>query len=170
MLRCNADLAKGMGNLSQRTLSLIHKNCDAEIPSPGNFTNEDNELMGNIEGLLEVVRGYMDRQAFHTALEAIFAQAAAADVYISRQEPWVLKKTDPARMDTVLYVLAEAIRQLAILMQPIMPESAARILDQLNVVGRGFDSLGEAGRIAVGTAVPKPVGVFPRLELPEDDS
>ena len=170
VLRCNADLAKGLGNLSQRTLSLIHKNCDGCVPKPGDFINEDNALLENIESLLDIVRGHMDRQAFHAALEAIFAQAAAADVYISRQEPWVLKKTDPARMATVLYVLAEAIRQLAILIQPIMPESAAKILDQLSVSERGFDQLGEIGRLPVGSVVPKPVGVFPRLDMPEAEA
>jgi len=170
VLRCNADLAKGLGNLSQRTLSLIHKNCDGAVPNPGDLTNDDNELLRNTEKLLDVVRGCMDRQAFHTALETIFAQAAAADVYISRQEPWVLKKTDPTRMATVLYVLAETIRQLAILIQPIMPESASKILDQLSVENRGFDQLGEAGRLAVGSLIPKPTGVFPRLELPADDA
>lgn len=170
VLRCNADLAKGLGNLSQRTLSLIHKNCDSAVPKPGEFTKEDKELLNNIEATLEIVRGHMDRQAFHAALDAIFTQAAAADVYISRQEPWVLKKTDPERMNTVLYVLADAIRQLAILIQPIMPDSAAKILDQLSVTERGFDQLGETGRITVGAPVPKPQGVFPRLEMPEDAS
>jgi methionyl-tRNA synthetase len=170
VLRCNADLAKGLGNLSQRTLSLIHKNCDGAVPKPLEFTIDDNKLLDDIEATLDTVRGHMDKQAFHAALEAIFAQAAAADVYISRQEPWVLKKTDPERMNTVLYVLADAIRQLAILIQPIMPDSAAKILDQLGVSERGFDQLGAAGRIAVGSAVPKPVGVFPRLDLPEDAS
>lgn len=170
VLRCNADLAKGLGNLAQRTLSQIHKNCDGKIPTPSELLNEDNALLGNIESLLEVVRGHMDKQAFHAALEAIFAQAAAADVYISRQEPWVLKKTDPTRMATVLYVLAEATRQLAILIQPIMPESAAKILSQLSVNDRGFDQLGEAGRLQAGSVVPKPVGVFPRLEMPEAEA
>jgi len=169
VLRCNADLAKGLGNLSQRTLSLIHKNCDGAVPQPGEFTSEDKDLLKGIESTLDVVRGHIDKQAFHAALEAIFAQAAAADVYISRQEPWALKKTDAARMNTVLYVLADAIRQLAILIQPIMPSSAAKILDQMSITSRGFDQLGEAGRIAVGSIVPKPVGVFPRLELAEED-
>jgi len=170
VLRCNADLAKGLGNLTQRTLSLIHKNCDGKISSYGEFTSFDKELLDNAQELIQTVRGHMDQQAFHLALEAIFAQSAAADVYISRQEPWVLKKTDPARMKTVLFVLAETIRQLAILIQPIMPESAGKILDQLGVSARGFDQLGETGRIAVGTPIPKPEGVFPRLEMPESDA
>jgi len=170
VLRCNADLANGLGNLTQRTLSMIHKNCEGAVPQHGNFTSEDKALLSSLEATLDVVRGHMDRQAFHAAFEAIFAQSAAADTYISTQEPWKLRKTDTARMETVLYVLAEAIRQLAILVQPIMPDSAAKILDQLNIKDRGFDQLGTTGRLKVGTAVPKPEGVFPRLELPEVDA
>jgi len=169
VLRCNADLANGLGNLTQRTLSMIHKNCDGAVPAHGELTSDDNALLENIESTLEVVREHMDRQAFHHAFEAIFSQAAAADTYISTQEPWVLRKSDPDRMKTVLYVLAEAIRMLAILVQPIMPDSAAKILDQLGISERGFDQLSSANRIAVATPIPKPEGVFPRIELTDED-
>jgi methionyl-tRNA synthetase len=170
VLRCNADLANGLGNLSQRTLSMIHKNCDGAVPEHGDLTNNDSKLLHDIEAALEQVRAHMDKQAFHHAFEAIFSQAAAADAYISEQAPWVLRKTDPERMKTVLFVLAEAIRMLAILVQPIMPQSAAKILDQLGVAKRGFDQLSSEHRIAVGSMVPKPEGVFPRLELPAEDA
>ena len=168
VLRCNADLSNGLGNLSQRTLSMIHKNCDAKIPTPGVFTSDDKALLNTIENTLEQVREHMDRQAFHLAFEAIWSQASAADSYISVQEPWKLKKTDPERMNTVLYVLAEAIRQIAILAQPIMPASIDKLLSQMQVTARGFDQLGEAGRLKPGTEIPKPEGVFPRFELPEE--
>lgn len=167
--RCNADLANGIGNLSQRTLSMIFKNCNSHVPNPGLLTSDDKELLAYIDGLLENVRDHMNDQAFHKAFEEIWKRATAADSYISVQEPWKLKKTDPDRMNTVLYVLAEVIRQLAILMQPIMPESSAKLLDQLKVSNRGFDQLGTAGRLAAGTEIDKPVGVFPRLEMPESE-
>ena len=170
VLRCNADLSNGLGNLSQRTLSMIHKNCDEKLPEPGTFTSDDNELLDNIKTSLEQVRAHMDNQAFHLALDVIWSQASAADSYISVQEPWKLKKTDPERMNTVLYVLAEAIRQIAILAQPIMPQSADKLLSQIGVTDRGFDQLGETGRLKPGTAIPKPEGVFPRFELPEEGS
>lgn len=170
VLRCNADLSNGLGNLSQRTLSMIHKNCDEALPTPGNFSSQDKELLDNIERTLDVVRGHIDNQAFHLALDAIWTQASAADSYISVQEPWKLKKTDPERMNTVLYVLAEAIRQLAILAQPIMPQSTDKLLSQIGVSERGFDQIGEAGRLKPGIAIPKPEGVFPRFELPEESA
>ncbi|MCJ9428865.1 methionine--tRNA ligase [Kordiimonas marina] len=169
VLRCNADLANGIGNLSQRTLSMIHKNCDEQVPAPGSFTSDDNALFAKAEETLEVVRGHMDRQAFHLAFDAIIGLVTAADGYISVQQPWALKKTDPERMNTVLYVLADVIRQIGILAQPIMPQSMDKLLSQMNVAERGFEQIGEAGRIKPGTAIPKPEGVFPRFELPAEE-
>ena len=167
--RCNADLANSIGNFAQRSLSMINKNCDGAVPTPGDFTQADTNFLASIDTLLDNVRPHMDNQAFHKAFETIWTQVAAADVYINDQAPWTLKKTDPARMETVLYVCAEAVRQLAILMQPIMPDSSAKLLDQINITDRSFDSLGADHRIAAGTQVPKPQGVFPRFELPEED-
>ncbi len=169
VLTCNANLAKGLGNLAQRTLSMVFKNCDSAIPSYGEFTIDDNDLLNSTDNLVEKVRARMDHQEFHLALEAIFAHAAAGDKYISVQEPWKLKKTDPERMATVLYVLSDVIRQLAILIQPIMPESAAKLLDMLKVEDRSFSALGDASRLKPGTQIDKPVGVFPQFELPEED-
>jgi len=169
VLRCNADLANGLGNLAQRTLSMIYKNCNEKIPNPSEYTSEDNILLDNIKVTLNRVRSHMDNQAFHLALDAIFTQAAAADTYVSVQEPWKLKKTNPERMETVLYVLAEAIRQIAILIQPIMPQSADKILQQLGVEKCGFNQLGDGGRLQPGLLISKPEGVFPRLDIPEED-
>ncbi len=169
VLRCNADLANGIGNLTQRTLSMIHKNCDAALPEPGVFTAEDKELLSLSETILQTVRDYLNKQAFHLAFEAIIGLATAADGYISTEQPWSLKKTNPERMNTVLYVLADTIRQIAILAQPIMPQSMDKILTMLHVEKRSFDQLGEAGRLAPGTPIDKPEGVFPRFELPAEE-
>jgi len=165
--RCNADLANGLGNLAQRTLSMIHKNLDGVVPEPGPYTDDDKALLDGVSQTLDKVRGHMDKQAFHAAFECIFSQAAAADTYVSVQAPWALKKTDPDRMNTVLYVLADVVRQLAILVQPIMPQSADKLLDQLKVTERGFDQLGSGQRLKSGTVIDKPTGVFPRLSAPE---
>ena len=84
---------------------------------------------------------------------------------MDEQAPWALKKTDPPRMGTVLYVLAETIRHLAILTQPVMPASSAKILDQLGQGedARGFGNLGPGGALKGGTPLPAPQGVFPRF-------
>jgi methionyl-tRNA synthetase len=107
----------------------------------------------------------MTSQQFHKALEAIWLVVTDADRYVDEQAPWALKKTDPARMATVLYVLAETIRHLALLIQPVMPESGAKILDQLAVSGddRTFAAIGPEHALQSGTDLPKPEGVFPRF-------
>ncbi|MGB0398060.1 MAG: methionine--tRNA ligase, partial [Candidatus Puniceispirillaceae bacterium] len=164
--RINSDLANDIGNLAQRTLSLVFKNLDGVIPAfPEPLQPEDAALIEAADGLLEAVRAEMDKQAFHEALRLIWEVIAKANRYIDQTAPWALKKTDPVRMAEVLAVLLETIRQLAILIQPIMPASAAKLLDQLLIEegARDFAVIGGAGRIASGQTIAKPEGVFPRF-------
>jgi methionyl-tRNA synthetase len=161
--RMNRDLANGYGNLVQRVLSLIQRNCDGRLPAAGTLAEADRELLAVADGLLDQVRAAMAVQALSRALEAIFEVVAAANRYVDAQAPWTLRKTDPARMATVLHTLAETIRRLALVTQAFMPEASTRILDQLAV---GEDARSFASYRAVlppGTALPKPVGVFPRF-------
>ncbi len=162
--RMNGELANDFGNLSQRVLSMIAKNCDGKVPEPGAFSAEDNDMLGAVRGLISDVRDHMDRQAFHFALETIWAVIRAANAYVDHQAPWKLRKEDPARMATVLYVLAETIRELAVLCQPVMPDAMAKMLDQLAVPAdaRTYAALGEGGALQAGAELPKPEGVFPR--------
>ena len=162
--RTNADLANDLGNLAQRSLSMIAKNCNGAVPDHGEFSAEDKALLEDAGGLLEKVRGFHDRQAIHRAIEAIWKVVADANRYFASQEPWALKKSDPERMQTVLYVTGETIRQIAILAQPYIPGSAAKLLDLLAVdeTDRDFACLGEDHRLKPGTALPKPQAVFPR--------
>jgi methionyl-tRNA synthetase len=162
--RVNADLANDLGNLAQRSLSIVAKHCGARVPTPGVFTAEDQALLASAHGLLAKMRAHLDRQAIHLALAELFQVAGDANRYIDAQAPWALRKTDPARMATVLYVLAETVRHLAILVQPVMPASAGKLLDQLAVPAeaRSFAALGEGGALVPGTPLPAPAGVFPR--------
>ncbi|MCR9134492.1 MAG: methionine--tRNA ligase [Alphaproteobacteria bacterium] len=162
--RINSDLANDLGNLAQRSLSMIAKNCAKAIPAPGKFTKPDLDMLAAADGMLEQTRAAMDKQAIHSALASIFAVVSEANRYFAGQEPWALKKTDPERMGTVLYVTAEIIRQVAILCQPFMPDSASRLLDGLVVDDsrRGFQHLGESGRLRGGTLIENPSPVFPR--------
>ena len=163
--RINADLANDYGNLCQRVLSMIAKNCLGAAPLPGESTADDAALHRDVEALLGIVREHMEKQALNKALEAIFDVVAAANRYVGVQEPWALKKTDPERMGAVLYNLAETIRRLALLTQAFMPEASAKILDQLAVPAerRTLDFYpSERGRLEPGTELPKPAGVFPR--------
>ena len=170
--RINADLANNLGNLAQRSLSMIYKNCDGKIPQPGAFSPEDEAILAAADALYAKVREEMNMQAVTRYLDAVWTVIAEANRYFAAEEPWAKKKTDPQRMETVLYVTAELVRQFAILIQPVMPESAAKLLDLLAVPAdqRALASLGAAGRLAAGTPIPEPQGVFPRYVDPAEEA
>ncbi len=161
--RTNAELANGLGNLAQRTLSFIAKNAEAKIPSRGTLHEVDHALLAVAETLPEKVRVAINRLAFHEALEEVWKLIRAADAYIDHQAPWTLKKTDPVRMLTVLYVLAAVLRTVAILLQPLMPDSMGRLLDQLGVAPEARQIAALDTPLAEGTALPPPAGLFPRF-------
>ncbi|MEQ8654239.1 MAG: methionine--tRNA ligase [Kiloniellales bacterium] len=160
--RCNDDLANDLGNLAQRVLSMIAKNCGGKVPENRALTAEDEALLWRAKGLLASVRGEMERQAFNKALEAIWQVVGEANRYVDAQAPWVLRKSDPVRMATVLYILAECLRMIALLVQPVMPTSAAKLLDQLSVPAeeRTFSHFNKG--LKSGIELPKPKGIFPR--------
>ncbi len=167
--RINSDLANGIGNLASRSLSMIHKNCDGKIPECGALTAEDEAMLAHVDGLLETARTDMGDFMIHKALAAIIGAVAEGDRYFAGQEPWALRKTDPKRMETVLYVTAELVRQISILLQPFMPEAGGKLLDLVSASAdqHDFAALGPAGRLKAGTEIDKPQPVFPRYVAPE---
>ncbi|MGD1887480.1 MAG: methionine--tRNA ligase [Cohaesibacteraceae bacterium] len=162
--RINADLANDLGNLAQRSLSMIGKNCDGKVPTPSDLTDADKQLLQAADALLDESRAAIDEQALHRMLTAVWTVVADANRYFASQEPWALKKTDPERMNTVLWVTAETIRKVSLLAQPVMPDASGKLLDLLAVPGseRDFDRFGDDGQLQPGTELPKPSGVFPR--------
>src|SRR5690606_33872032 len=114
---------------AQRSLTMIARNCGGVLPRPGPLTDEDRRLLDQADRLLPACREAFAGQQIHQALNAIWAVVADANRYFAAPEPWALRKSDPERMGTVLYVTAETIRQVAILAQPAMPASAGRLLD-----------------------------------------
>ena len=168
--RINSDLANGLGNLAQRTLSMIAKNCDGKVPEHGDFTKDDEALFNTAyNDLLPKLREEAESFRFNRVLEQIWKLVDAGNGYVDAQAPWTLKKEDPARMATVLYTLAETIRCLAIYVLPFMPESANKILDQLNIPAdeRDFAHIAKEYALKSGAALPEPQGVFPRLQEKE---
>lgn len=161
--RTNADLANGLGNLAQRTLSMIAKNCDGAVPVHGALTADDQSLLDSAYGILERIRPEMEKFRIHKALELIWNVVGEADRYIDTQAPWTLRKTDTDRMKTVLYVTAETVRAITIAAQPFMPDACAKLLDLMAVDAdkRAFSA--EPAALVPGTALPKPEGVFPRF-------
>jgi methionyl-tRNA synthetase len=162
--RINADLANDLGNLAQRSLSMIAKNCDGRVPKPGKLTEADETILAAADALLPRVEEAIDGFAIHRALEILWGVVADANRYFAAEEPWAHKKSNPARMETILYVTAEVLRQIAILVQPVMPDGAGKLLDQLGVAAkaRDFAALGPKGRLKPGTELPPPAPVFPR--------
>jgi methionyl-tRNA synthetase len=167
--RINTDLANELGNLAQRSLSMVAKNLDGIVPDPGEFTADDTELLTAADALLERVRAEFDAQAMHLALEAIWLMLGAANKYFSAQQPWVLRKSesgaDQTRFRTVLYTTMEAVRIAALLVQPVMPASAGKLLELLGQPEdqRTFSAID--ARLAPGTVLPLPKGVFPRYQV-----
>ena len=160
--RINVELANDLGNLAQRTLTLIARNLDGLLPGRGVGTEDDSTLLAAANALPEALRERVDRQVFHEALEEVWKVIRAANGYIDRQAPWALRRSDPARMADVLRVLADALRAVATVLQPFMPGSMARMLDQLGVPADARTMAALAAPLADGTALPPPAGVFPR--------
>jgi methionyl-tRNA synthetase len=166
--RINADLANDLGNLAQRSLSMIAKQYGGVLPEPGAFTDNDKAILAQADGMIGLARTAMATQQIHQALNAVWAVVAEANRYFAGEAPWALAKTDPPRQATVLYVTAEVVRQIAILAQPAMPAASAKLLDSLGIPAdaRDFAALGGTARIKPGTALPAPVPVFPRYVDP----
>jgi len=166
--RINADLANDLGNLAQRSLSMIAKQFQGVLPEPGEFTNNDKDILAEADAMIGLARTAMATQQIHQALNAVWAVVAEANRYFAGEAPWALAKTDPARQGTVLYVTAEVVRQIAILAQPAMPQASGKLLDILgipdDVDSRNFAALSQ--RIKPGVVLPAPAPVFPRYIEP----
>ena len=163
--RYTADLANDLGNLAQRSLSMIARNCGRKIPEPGPLAEADQKMLAATDALYGTAREAMDRQGLKQYLDAVWTVIGEANRYFASAEPWAKRKSDPERMQTILYVTAEVVRQVAILAAPVMPGSAGKLLDQLGqgAEQRSFAALGGTGRLKAGTEIPQPAPVFPRL-------
>lgn len=168
--RTNADLANDLGNLAQRSLSMIMKNCNGLVPKPGKFLEQDSELLEKCKNALQTARETMEKQAPHLALTAIFAVISDANRYFAAEEPWTLKKTDFERFSTVLYVTVEILREVGILLCPFIPQSASKLLDLLAIDQneRMLDDIVNR-KIVPETKLPAPEPVFPRYVPTEDE-
>src|SRR5579859_1704087 len=168
--RINADLANDLGNLAQRSLTMVGRASGGVLPKPGAFSANDQAILASADAMVGKARDAMATQQLHQVLNAVWAVVADANRYFAGEAPWALAKTDPARQGTVLYVTAEVLRQIAVLTLPFMPDSAGKLLDLLAVptAERVFSFLGGAHRIAAGAKLPAPAPVFPRYVEPDD--
>lgn len=160
--RLNSDLANSLGNLVQRVLSFIYKSQGGILPTPSDFTKEDLAFLNGGKEYLSLIRREMDQQGLHKYCEALWRYISDANKYMDEQKPWSLKNTDPKRMETILYVLSDVIRRIALLVTPLIPKSADKILDQLAIPKnqRMFAFFDEA--LTPGIQLPEPQAIFPR--------
>jgi methionyl-tRNA synthetase len=165
--RINADLANDLGNLAQRSLTMVARNFAGLLPKPGALTADDEAMLAAADAMIGKAREVMATQQLHQVLNAVWAVVAEANRYFAAAAPWALAKTDPARQGTVLYVTAEVLRQVGIMCQPFMPGSAGKLLDLLNIPPgqRQFAALGT--RMAGESLLPAPTPIFPRYVEPE---
>jgi len=173
--KVNADLANSFGNLAQRTLSFIAKNCEGIIPSGGKSDPADAELLATVATATSLeLPGHFEGLELSQGIEAWLRAVFACNQYIDAQAPWTLRKTDPERMTAVLATLYEAIGDLAIAIQPIIPASAAKLLDAMGTPAeeRGYAALEDGSRYArlaaSGFTLAMPTGIFPRLDMPAE--
>ncbi|HUI12108.1 MAG TPA: methionine--tRNA ligase [Xanthobacteraceae bacterium] len=167
--RINADLANDLGNLAQRSLTMVARGLGGVLPQPGAWSENDKAILNAADAMIGKAREAMATQQLHQVLNAVWAVVADANRYFAGEAPWALAKTDPARQGTVLYVTAEVLRQVGILALPFMPSSAGKLLDLLAIPEeeRAFAFLGGAHRIAAGMKLPAPAPVFPRYIEPD---
>ncbi len=173
--RNNAELANSFGNLAQRVLSMIYKNLKGRLERV-EATEQDINLIATVADACrtELPRAF-EKLAFSEGIEAWMRAVYACNQYVDEQAPWALRKTDPERMKVVLYTLFLVIRDLAIAIQPVIPQKAGALLDQLGVTAeqRSYADLEDVDwylrLVDSGFSLDKPEGLFPRLELPEEE-
>jgi methionyl-tRNA synthetase len=168
--RINADLANDLGNLAQRSLSMIAKNSGAKVPEQGEVETADAEMLAKAYEAVEKARAAMIVYAPHQALAEIWAVVGEANRYFAAQEPWKLTKTNPTRRDSVLYVTIETLRVVGILCQPFIPAAAGKLLDLLSVRAdeRNYVYARPEHRLFAGADLPAPAPIFPRYVEPEE--
>ncbi len=160
--RLNTELANDLGNLAQRTLSQIARNLGGVLPGRGDATDEDRALLSAAEALPGSLRPMMARMALGEALEEVWKVIRSANAYVDHQAPWALRKTDPARMEAVLRVLADVLRVIATVLSPYLPDSMERLLDQLGIPADARQFAALTVPLPGGVQLPAPQGIFPR--------
>lgn len=165
--RVNSDLANDYGNLAQRVLSFIYKNNEALIPNKGTLDKVDKDLLYAMDNIKDKIINHMNNYKITDALEELWLIIRKSNTYIDEQAPWALKKTDLERMNTVLYVLCNVIKNVSLIAKNFIPIGANKILDQLSINKNKREYANFHDELISGTKLSKPEGVFPRLEIKE---
>jgi len=129
----NNDLANNFGNLCQRVFSFIEKNCNSKLPKPSDLEKVDSDLLNNLVNKVPELISYMDKQDLNNYIKKVVDFSFDANKYFNDLQPWALKKTNIERMNTILYTVVSLIKNISILLNPIIPISSDKILDIMNL-------------------------------------
>ncbi len=162
--RMNADLANDLGNLFQRVLSMVHKNCGGQVPDLKDVTADDKAFLSHVgEDLVKEYMTHIEKLDFNKALDTVWQIIRLANKYMDTQKPWMLKTTDTQRMGQILRVLMESFCHVSLLVEPFMPTSAAKLQKQIGFTNKTFANLTtETSLLETGATISKPEGVFMR--------
>ena len=170
--RVNADLANDLGNLVSRTFTMVHKYFKGVLPDPGKSLLIDDELKQNALALIDHYEDFMKEFAFHKALMSIWEVIGEVNRYIDKTSPWVLAKSDTARLATVLCHVVETIKVVSVLMWPFMPGSSERIEEGLGLDRKGnqitLDDIRAWGNVRPVKPIHRLPSLFPRIERKKD--
>ena len=165
--RVNADLSNDLGNLSQRCLTMVKKNCDQSIPQKNKLNNVDQELLNLVDRKKASIIKLMSSYQISSYISEVFELVSDTNKYFSDQKPWDLKTSDPARMNTVLWVSCEMLRRIGILLQPVIPIGSSKLLDFLNIDSdkRLINFLSDDYVLESGKPIKDPEIIFPKIDL-----
>ncbi len=128
----NNDLANNYGNLCQRVFSFIKKNCENKIPKSKRLNNSDKQLLNNLKNNLPKLINLMNNQELNEYIKIVVSFSFDANKYFNDSEPWAVKKKDPDRMKTILFTIVQQIKNISILLNPIIPNATKKVLSIIN--------------------------------------
>ena len=121
------------GNLCQRFLSFIKKNCGNKIPYSTKLNDSDKTLLNNLKNSLPKLQNLMDNQNLNEYIKAVVRFSFEANKYFNDSEPWIVKKSDPERMNAILFTIVDQIKNISILLNPIIPNATNKVLAMINI-------------------------------------
>jgi methionyl-tRNA synthetase len=161
--RINADLSNDLGNLCQRSLTMIVKHCDATVPSNKNVSESERKFLSKISNELSILTSHVNNQEINIYIKKLWDIIGSANKYFNDNKPWELKNTDKKNFNNVLYVTAEIIKQIGIMIYPVMPDTSIKILNFYNIKSKNI-SLNMLNIDLANIKINEIKPLFPRVE------